>query len=299
MKAGFVGLVGLPNAGKSTLVNSIVGEKVGIISKKPQTTRRRVLGVYNDEGTQICFVDAPGYVKAESGLNNFLQKELEGVIRDCDVCLAVLNLDADKVEHLEQIVEMVKSSKKPWAILITKTDLDAKLGSGQREMILQKKFVDLGVPVITGSALNRKDKLKDKLVPVLKDLLPESPEPLYADDIYTTQSSRELVAEVVREKCFEYLHQEVPYGLAVQVLKYDESSSMPRIYVDIIVSKENFVSMVVGQNGQMIKRIGASSRIECEKILGKKIFLQTHVKVKKDWFKNADTLKELGYVTAD
>lgn len=326
MKTGFVALVGLPNAGKSTLVNALIGEKVGIVSRKPQTTRRRVIGVYNDKDTQIAFVDSPGRVKAESGLNSFLQKELEAVIADSDACIAVLNLDAHKVSDLLEVVELVKKSNRPWFIVINKTDLDASMANGEREHKLRITLEDLlaqpGAPsgaqaqsetqaqsavlqpnqkvqIISCSAIHNHKTLREQIIPLVRDMLPDSPGPLFADDIYTTQSSRDLVAEIVREKCFEYLHQEVPYGLAVKVLKYDESGKLPKIYVEIIVSKENFVSMVVGQGGQTIKRIGASSRIECERVLGQKIYLETHVKLKKDWVKNPEMMKELGYVTAN
>lgn len=299
MKVGFVALVGLPNAGKSTIVNSLIGEKVGIVSKKPQTTRKRVVGVYNDADSQICFIDSPGRIKAEAGLNSYLQKELVSVIRESDACLAVLNIDAYKISELLEIVEMVKNSKRPWAIVINKTDLDNSVGQGLRELKLREELKDCGVPIVACSAVQNAERLRGKLLPVVKELLPESEQALFEDDIYTTQSSKDLVAEIVREKCFEYLHQEIPYGLAVKVLKYDESHPTPRIFVDIIVSKENFVSMVVGRGGMMIKRIGASSRIEAERVLGQKLYLETHVKVKKDWVKNPEAMKELGYVITD
>lgn len=299
MKTGFVALVGLPNAGKSTIVNALVGEKVGIISKKPQTTRRHVIGVYNDSDSQICFIDSPGRVRGDTELNSYLEKELESVIRKSDACLAVLNIDAKKFEDLVEIAALVASSKRPWAVVINKVDLDKRATGGLRELKLRQELLAYGVPIVACSALKGSADLRERLLPVVQELLPETDAPLFTDDIYTTQTVRELVAEIVREKCFEYLHQEVPYGLAVKVLKYDEKAPIPRIYVEIIVAKENFVSMVVGRGGQMIKRIGASSRIECERILGQKLYLETHVKVKKDWAKNAEVMRELGYVIAD
>ncbi len=299
MKTGFVAMVGLPNAGKSTLVNALIGEKVGIISRKPQTTRKRVIGIYNDKNTQIAFVDSPGRVQATTGLNSFLEKELEDVIKGSDACLAILNLDAHSSKDLLDIVELVKKSKRPWAVIINKTDLDMAMSGGARETRLREELREIGVPVIACSAIKSAENLREKLLPVVRDLLPETEAPLFTDDIYTTQTTRDLVAEIVREKCFEYLHQEIPYGLAVKVLKYDESGNIPKIYVEIIVTKENFVSMVVGRNGQTIKRIGASARIDAEKALGQKIYLETHVKVKRDWAKDGETMRELGYVTTN
>jgi len=293
MKAGFIGVVGLPNAGKSTIVNAIIGEKVGIVSKKPQTTRRRILGIYTSDEAQLCFVDAPGRVRAESGLNHFLEQELASVIGESDVLLAVLNVDAKRFADIEEIVELCVQAKRPMVIAINKVDLDPDF----REERIRAKFAYLGVPIVAVTATKKPENLKAKLIPILTELLPESPGPLFTDDIYTTQSARDLVAEVVREKCFEYLHQEVPYGLAVRVLKYDESRPVPRVHVEILVAKESFVSMVVGQGGQMIKRIGSSARIESERMLGQKLHLETHVKYKKDWILNTDIMKELGYVT--
>jgi GTPase len=302
MKTGFVGLVGLPNAGKSTIVNALIGEKVGIVSRKPQTTRKRVIGIYTESDAQICFVDSPGRIKAEAGLNSFLQKELDSVIEASDACLAVVNLDARKLSDLIEIVELTKSAGKPWAIVINKSDLDKTAythSDSLRSEKLRHDLLSYGVPVIALSALSGRTAVRDILLPIVKSLLPDTEKPLFTDDIYTTQSTKDLVAEIVREQCFEYLHQEVPYGLAVKVLKYDESHPTPRIFVEIIVTKENFVSMVVGKGGSTIKRIGSSARIECERVLGQKIYLETHVKLKKDWVKNADIMKELGYVTPE
>jgi GTP-binding protein Era len=298
-KTGFVAMVGLPNAGKSTLVNALIGEKVGIVSRKPQTTRKRVIGVYQDKTSQIAFVDSPGRIQSETGLNQYLQKELESILRESDACLAILNIDVQKMSDLLEIAEVVSQAKRPWAILINKTDLDASIGEGMRELKLRSALSQYEVPILSVSGIKATPKMCTAILETVKALLPETTAPLFESDIYTTQSSRDLVAEIVREKCFEYLHQEIPYGLAVRVLKFDESQPLLRIAIEIVVTKDNFVSMVVGKGGSMIKRIGASARIECEKILGQKVFLETHVKVKKDWVKNPEIMKELGYVTPE
>ncbi|MEK6556194.1 MAG: GTPase, partial [Bdellovibrionota bacterium] len=144
MKAGYIGLVGLPNAGKSTVVNAIIGEKVSIVSRKPQTTRKRVLGIYSDANTQAIFLDAPGLVKAEAGLNHFLQKELESVIRESDILAAVLNLDAYKIEPLIEIIEMCKNSGKPWMAVLTKDDLSLLHRNEKLREVLQP----LKIPIV-------------------------------------------------------------------------------------------------------------------------------------------------------
>jgi GTPase len=292
MKAGFVSLVGLPNAGKSTLVNALIGEKVGIVSAKPQTTRKRVIGVYNEKDLQACFVDSPGYVEAAAGLNAFLHRELESVISEGDMLIATLNLDARKLDDLLKIAEITAAAGKKWIAAITKADLDKDL----RAERLRLELVKYNVPILTFSALRRPDRMREALLPHVREMLPESPAPLFAVDTYTTQNMRDLVAEIVREKCFEALHQEVPYGIAVKVLKFDETGKLPRIHTEILVAKESFVPMILGAEGRRIKFIGTEARKECERIMGQKIYLETHVKVKKDWTKNPQTMKELGYV---
>lgn len=292
MKAGYIGLVGLPNAGKSTIVNAIIGEKVSIVSRKPQTTRKRVLGIYSDKDSQAIFLDAPGLVKAEAGLNHFLQRELESVISESDILMAVLNLDAHKIEPLIEIIELCKSSKKPWMAVMTKDDLSLI----HRIEKLREVLVPLQIPIVLTSALRRPEELKELVLDPALKLLPESPQPYYEDEIFTTQSEREILAEMVREQCFEYLHEELPYGIAVKTLSFKEDEEMIRAEVEIIVSKENYVGMVVGQGGQTIKRIGSSTRVLAEKFFNKKIFLQTKVKCRKDWTSDEKFMKEMGYV---
>jgi GTP-binding protein Era len=292
MKAGFVAFIGWPNAGKSTILNSLIGEKVGIVSRKPQSTRKRVVGVLTIGESQLCFLDSPGRVKSDVGLNGFLADEFRSVIQDADALVAVLNLDAHSSAELLEIVDIAKNSGKPFCVAINKTDLDP----GYKETRLREQLQDLTVPILSIQA-RKSEALKEKLLPVLIGMLPESPGLLFDKELYTTQSTKDLVAEVVREHCMEYLHQEIPYGLAVKILKYDEDSQpgLVRIAADIIVAKENHVQMVIGQKAAMLKRIGTSSRIDIEKILGKKVFLETFVKVKKDWMKSGALMKELGY----
>lgn len=292
MKAGFVSLVGQPNAGKSTLVNALIGEKVGIVSAKPQTTRKRVIGIYNEPNMQACFVDSPGFVEATTGLNAYLKEELKGIINDGDMIIAVLNLDARKLEDLLALADLVSRSGKKWFALITKTDLDKDLRSERLRVELQK----YNVPVVQVCAVRKAERLREQILPLVREMLPESPAPLFNVESYTTQNVRDLVAEIVREKCFETLHQEVPYGIAVKVVKYDETGKLPKIHTEIMVSRESFVPMVLGAQGKRIKHIGTEARKECEKVLGQKIYLETHVKVKKDWTKNPQVMKELGYV---
>lgn len=294
MKSGFVSLIGLPNAGKSTLVNALVGEKVGIVSNKPQTTRRRVVGIYNDDSMQVCFIDSPGRIRAAEGLNQFLEEECDSVMKDGDVLAAILNVDSTKLEDLLDIARAVAAQNKPWMAIITKTDLD----DGHREGRLREELRALrsNAPTVAVAANKNPAGVRNRVLPFLLELLPEAP-PLFSNDIYTTQSTRELVAEIIREKCFECVHEEVPYGLAVQILKFDETSSMPRIHAEIIVAKPNFVPIVLGEKGRRIRHIGVESRREIERLMGKRVFLETHVKLKRDWSRQPSIMRELGYVS--
>lgn len=295
-RAGFIGLIGLPNSGKSTLLNHLVGEKVSIVTAKPQTTRRRVMGIVNSDSMQAIFVDAPGVVKAHSGLNLFLRDEAMDVITQSDVLLAVLNIDEENVENLDEIINLAKESGKPWLAVIHKTDL---AGYIHRPQILRDRLEKMGVPVVAGSSINKAESetLVELIMEGVQALLPEAQGPLYDDDLYTTSNLRELTAEIIRERCFENLHQEIPFGLAVKILlfKEDEGPAV-QIAAEIVVAKENHQPIVIGRQAQLIKKIGTEARKEIMNLLGRKVFLDLKVVTKKNWQKNPLFMKDLGYV---
>lgn len=302
IKAGFVGLIGLPNAGKSTLLNLLVEEKVSIVTPKPQTTRRRVLGILNGQGLQAVIVDAPGVVSAKSGLNQFLEREALDVIASSDALCAVLNIDEDQKDNLDKILELVRSSHKPWFCVITKVDLIDKAHRLQRlKDELKEKSPNVKVMDVskTWTAEDAK-KFRAAFQEQMKALLPDSPAPLYDVELFTPHTLREMVAEVVREKCFENLHQEIPYNIAVRISKYDESDpGMIRIFAEIVTAKENHKPIVIGKGGSVIKAIGTDSRKELEKLLDTKVYLNLDVAVRAEWFENPRMMKELGYVVDD
>jgi GTP-binding protein Era len=294
-RAGFVGLIGLPNAGKSTLANTLIGEKVSIVTAKPQTTRQRVLGIRTDESSQILFVDAPGVIKSTSGLNGFLGAEYQSVMTDSDVLIAVLNIDCPRMEDLIAIAATCSTQGKPWMVVITKSDFEKP----QRAAILREKLQKFSVPTVAVSALHQKEAARELVLPLVKDLLPLSSAPLYDPEIYTSQTLREMVSEIVREKAFELLHQEIPYGLAVKILKFDEDSGpVIKIYANILVNKEGHKAIVVGAGGSQLKQIGQTARREIEVLTERQVYLDLHVVVKKNWAKNSMMLEELGYVVA-
>lgn len=293
-KAGFVGLIGEPNAGKSTLMNFLVQEKVSIVTPKPQTTRRRIHGIYTDDSGQIVFVDSPGLIHASDGLNAFLEYEALEVIRESDVLIAVLSVDTQKKESLEEILTLITRSKKPWFAVITKTDLGDK---SHRVLIIKEMLEKHGVKVFS---LSLKDSEYEQERPLILEqcisLLPESDKPMYEDDIYTTESVRQLACEIVREKCFEFCHQEIPYNIAVRSILFDEhSKKVPHVSIEIVVAKENHKGMVIGKGGETLKKIGSEARKSIEKILDEKIFLDLKVSFRENWYKNDHIMKELGY----
>ncbi|HEY8272852.1 MAG TPA: GTPase Era [Pseudobdellovibrionaceae bacterium] len=295
-KAGFLGLIGQPNAGKSTLMNYLVNEKVSIVTEKPQTTRRRVLGVWSADEGQIVFVDAPGLINADKGLNGFLSKEAEDVIGQSDAILAIISLDEKSAEDAEKVIKMVSSSHKPWAGVITKSDLVEKQ---HRIMILKKMIEDAGGKAfqVTAKDMDADPENREALLLEFLALLPESPAPLYDVELFTPHNTRDLVAEVIREKCFEFVHQEIPFSMAVRILKFDENATpCPKLYAEILVAKENHKAIVIGKGGANLKEIGTTARKEIEKLLGEKVFLDLIVNFKADWFNNKRIMQELGYV---
>ena len=291
-RAGFVALVGMPNAGKSTLANILVGEKFTIVSRKPQTTRRRTLGVVNQPNSQIVLMDAPGVVRASKGLNQFLATEWEDVIASADALLLVLNIDGKSPDSADRLVEIAEKSGKPWVVAISKSDMPLTHRIG----ILQAKIGEKA-PVVPVSAKSAPEAARDILIPMLASMMPESKAPLYDTDFYTTETQRDLVSELVREVCFEELREELPYSLAVKVRTFTERpNGMIHIAADILVEKENHKMIIVGKGANQLKTIGTLARVKIEELLGAKVFLELFVAHKPNWAYDHMSLKDLGYV---
>jgi GTP-binding protein Era len=298
-RAGFVGIIGQPNAGKSSLMNVFVKEKVSIVTAKPQTTRRRIVGVLSRPEAQIVFVDSPGFVKASKGLNGFLAQEAKDVIEQSDVLLVVLSVDEKSPEALMDVLDLVKESKKPKVFLIHKTDLgQLEHRIGKIKDLILERYPDA---FVTGFSSEKVDPEKvERVFQELLTRLPASPAPLYDVELFTMQSTRDLVAEMVREQCFEELHQEIPYSLAVQIGKYDESDpGLHKIFAEILVAKPNHKAIVIGKGGAVLKKIGTEARKKMEELLGVKVFLSLNVSVKENWQENPRLMKELGYVVQE
>ncbi len=292
-KASFVGLIGHPNAGKSSFLNRMVDEKIAAVTPKPQTTRRRVLGILNVPSAQIVFVDAPGLVKTSTGINPFLQKEFQSVISESDILLAILSLDTETPEQVDEILDMVSQHRKPWFVLINKTDLQEK---AHRLGKIIEKIELRGGKYFMGTCSHEEGIPKDSITNYLLEKLPESQAPLYDSEIYTPHTIRELSIEIVREKCFQVLEKEIPYQMAVRIIKFDETDHLPKISFEILVSKDTHKGIVIGKGGETLKKIGTEARKDIEVMMDAKVFLQFHVSVRPEWMKNKQMLEELGYV---
>ena len=293
-RAGFVALVGQPNAGKSTLMNALLEEKVSIVSAKPQTTRTRVTGILNLKDAQIAFVDSPGTLKSTSGINKFLQEEVEDVISKADVVCVLLGAE-DSEKAAEELLDVVARKHKPFVVVVTKIDL---LGSGTRTPKFFNLLMERQVPFVSISTLKRKSEAKEEVLARVIPLLPLAEAPLYDEELYTTQTVRQMAAEFIREVCFSHLRQEIPYGLAVRITDFKEDEPVVRIRAEIVLDKPNHKPIVIGAKGQTLKEIGTEARKQIEVIVGSQVFLELHVSVQENWTKNPRIMKELGYVVA-
>src|SRR5688572_8639340 len=292
MKSGFVSLIGRPNAGKSTLLNRIVGEKVAIVSDKPQTTRTRVLGVKTYPGTgQIVFVDTPGVHKPTHRLNVRMVDTALEAMREVDLVALVVDASVKSGPGDRFLMKVLQDAARPAVLVLTKVDLVSKpkllplLEQYQREY----SFAEF-VPV---SALDGTNV--EALEQVLLAHLPDG-EPLYPDDYLTDQPERVYVAEIVREKVLQLTHDELPFSTAVVVDRFEEAGedSMMQVYCTILVERDSQKPIVVGKGGSMIKAIGTAAREELERFFATRLFLDLHVKVKSEWRNDNRVLDDLG-----
>ena len=291
MRSGFVSLIGRPNTGKSTLLNSILKEKVAIISNKPQTTRNLVQGIYNEDDTQIVFVDTPGIHKPIDKLGVALNAQAYYSINDVDVLLLVVDASVPYGKGEQFIINKLENVDKPVFLILNKID---KLTNDQ---ILLKinEYKDLYefAEIIPLSAL--KDDNIDRLISVLKKYLPDNVK-YFMDDEKTTQELDFRLSEIVREKIFIHTNEEVPHSISCKLVGYEENSKIAKVYIDIIVDRDSLRKIIIGANGNMIKLIGREARIDMEGILGKKVYLELYCKTIKKWREKEKYIKDLGYL---
>lgn len=290
MKSGYVAIIGRANAGKSTLVNVMVGEKVAIVSPKPQTTRDRILGVLTTETEQIAFIDTPGLYKADNLLNSVMQKTVQDSAEDVDLILFVLDVHAGISEKDKNIVEKFAKLGKPFILVLTKIDIMPE----SLLLSVMKDLSELGVDVVPVSA--RKNKNVKELLKVIKSKLPDG-DKIFEQDIISDRSEKFMIAEIMREKILLKFDKEIPHGIAVIVNKFGlmDGGRMYEVNLDIVCEKPNHKAILIGKSGKAIKEVSSFARQDMEKFLGRKVFLTTYVKVKEDWRNSAFLLKEHGY----
>ncbi|MBW2387139.1 MAG: GTPase Era [Deltaproteobacteria bacterium] len=287
-RAGFVAILGPPNAGKSTLMNRILGEKLAIVTAKPQTTRSRILGIHTTPGAQILFVDTPGLHEGGKLLNTALNEAVEDAARKCDVGVILVDLTRGWQDVHQQLREKLVQFKKPAIVVGTKCDL---VGADKRVEVPDGD--DQPVATLRVSGLTGEGSVEVEAAIV--EQLPESPR-LYEDDILTDRPVRWLAGEFVREAVFEYLGQELPYSMAVDVIKYKEDATdLVEIHANILVMRDSQKRIVVGKGGAMVKRIGIRARLQIEQLIGSRVHLRLFVKVDPKWLKSAKRIDALGY----
>jgi GTP-binding protein Era len=290
-KAGFVAVVGRPNAGKSTLLNHLVGEKLAMVSKKAQATRKRMNIIVMHKDAQIIFVDTPGIHEKERLLNQFMLDEALKAMGDSDL-IVFLAPATDKLTEYEKFLALPQSRNIKHIIVLTKID-HVKQGDLLKKLSEYQKYQDRFEALIPFS-VNKKVG-KNQLLDEISKYLPQSPF-LYDTEILTTENIRDIYKELIREAIFDNVSDEIPYESDVTIEKIEESEDMDRIFATIVVEKETQKGIIVGNQGETIKRVGKTARKQIEFFSGKKIYLNLFVAVKKGWSKNRDALEEFGYV---
>ncbi len=292
-RSGFVSILGRPNAGKSTLLNALVGSKVAIVADKPQTTRAAIQGVVTTAGTQIVFVDTPGIHKADSAINKRMMEMVRAALHDRDLLLFMADASRDFVQADAHAVDVLKKAGTPVILVLNKIDLlkDKSHLLGLLERYSKVHDFAEYIPVSAASGENL-DQLRDAIVA----RLPEGPA-YFPPDHMTDQPERYLAAELVREKILNETRQEVPHSVAVLVDKWEEMPALIRIYATIYVEKEGQKGIIIGAGGAMLKRIGTQAREEMERFFARKIYLDLHVKVQPDWREKPAFLDALDWRT--
>ena len=290
-RCGYIAVVGRPNVGKSTLINTLIGEKVSITSKKPQTTRNRVLGVVTNNNAQFVFVDTPGFqTKYGNALIRGMNRSVRSTLSDTDVVVMLIESNGWRADD-EKVLQLLNKNAKNVILAINKTDL-----LKQRDSLLplmaqsMQKFPFAAIVPVSAE----KSRQVDDLMNEIEKLLPENP-PFFDPDIYTDKSPRFLAAEIIREKAFRLLGDELPYGIAVTVDKWQEDEKHAEIIATLIVEREAHKGIVIGAQGEKLREISRLARQDIADMLGKSTYLEVWVRVRKGWNDDARALKSLGY----
>ena len=289
MKAGFVAIFGKPNAGKSTLLNALLGEKLAIVSHKVQTTRHRIKGILTTPGYQIIFSDTPGIIEPKYKLHEKMMHAVRSSLEDSDVALLLVPAN-DKLEEADEIFSSLKL-KVPAIVVLNKIDLVNKQQLEKaREFFISKDYCR---DVLGVSAL--KQQHVEELVAKVLEYLPDG-EPFFEGDDISDLSTRFFVSELIREKIYFLYQEEIPYETTVLIRAFEEKTTLTKIIADIIVQRESQKAIILGERGRTIKQLGTDARTSIEEFIGRKVFLELFVKVRPKWRDNENYLKEYGYL---
>ncbi len=288
-KSGFVNIVGSPNVGKSTLMNRLVGEKLSIVTSKAQTTRHRILGIVNDENYQIVFSDTPGVVNASYKLHEAMMEYVNTSLKDADVLIFITDTKENEMNHKETL-EKIQKINVPVICLINKIDLSEQDKVMERITYWKERLPNALIYPI--SALH--DFNIESIWKKILELVPESPAYFDKEEL-SDRPMRFFVSEIIREKIFLHCEKEVPYSCQVEIEEYKEEPGLTRIRALIIVERDSQKGIIIGKGGEMLKRIGKDARLEIEKFIDQRVFMETYVKVDKDWRSTENKLKKYGY----
>ena len=288
-KSGFINIIGNPNVGKSTLMNNLVGEKLSIITSKAQTTRHRILGIVNGDNFQLIFSDTPGIIKPSYELQDSMMDFVKSALEDADVILYMVEIGEKSIKDPD-VHNKIQNTKTPTIILLNKIDLSNQEDLENQINIWSNKYPNTEIYPI--SALNNFNT--EKVINRIIELIPESP-PYFPKDQLTDKPERFFVNEKLREKILLYYNKEIPYSVEVQTEEFKEEESIIKIRSLILVERESQKGIIIGHKGVALKKIGTKARIDLEKFFGKKVFIELHVKVSKNWRSNPNQLKKFGY----
>ena len=289
-KAGYIAIVGRPNVGKSTLLNALLGEKVAIVSAKPQTTRNRILGILTEGETQFVFVDTPGIHRPQNRLGDYMVEAAKASMLEADVVVLMADVSRPISSVEENVITYLKQSGTPCVLALNKTDLaDASAVAEAIKLYAEKHNFEAVVPTCA-----KNGKLVGAVLAECEKLLGES-EWFFPEDMMTDQPERQMAAEIIREKLLRTLNKEVPHGVAVVIEEFKDEKSLIRIRAEIFCEKASHKGIIVGKGGAELKRVGSYAREDLEKLFGTKVFLDLWVKVKENWRESTAAVGNFGY----
>ncbi len=289
-KSGFCAIIGMPNVGKSTLLNTIAGQKIAIISDKPQTTRNKILAIYSETGMQIVFTDTPGIHNPHNKLGEYMVKMANESMRDTDVILFVVDATKGIRDMEREIAKNIDKIGIPCILVINKVDAVKK--EELLPMIADYSSINDFEAIIPISA--KENDGVDSLIATISDYMEEGPM-FFDEDMVTDQPEKAIAAEIIREKMLWLLDKEVPHGIAIEITKMKEKNKITEIYATIYCERKSHKGIIIGKNGDMLKRIGTMARADIEKMLDKKVYLELWVKIKTDWRNSDFLIKNFGY----